>query len=451
MIHSTLSVRSIATMVASLALGAALTLTGPALGQRVGPGGFNRDPQYSSRDIQLAVDALKLDETQKLIVETLFQDYQGAFRDSQAGLSKRITDMRDELAGMNQAELLQVVFGALGEWQQHNEQISTQFIQDVQRLLSEDQEELWPSFEHKMYRRKFLKNGKLSGERLDIFVVMAELDLAETELQEIQPILDAYEVELDAALKRRETQAKSSQADAIAAIRNNNNNKTNVDVVRADRQVQLHRVVRDVNERYVQSIAAALAPEQRTAFLDKVHLRSFTRVYRLTVAQRAFKAAQELQDLTEELLIAIGQLESQYLTELAAANEKLVGLIKDKEPQDIVYKARVQQAKLTGQSVDRPADKMKEGYAKRYELGQRYLEQLKAMLTPEQIALLPGMGTIQPGGRLAPESAGATGKAEAIKKARQEKLRRLRGGGPSIEPTGGGSVKGKVAKQVADN
>ena len=155
----------------------------------------------------------------------------------------------------------------------------------------------------------------------------------------------------------------------------------------------------------------------------------------------------------EELLIAIGQLESQYLTELAAANEKLVGLIKDKEPQDIVYKARVQQAKLTGQSVELPADKMKEGFAKRHELGQRYIEQLKAMLTPEQIALLPGLGTVQPGGRLGPESAaGATGKTEANKKARQEKLRRLReGGGPSIEPKGGGSVKGTVAKQVADN
>ncbi|MEE8155381.1 MAG: hypothetical protein V3T53_10560 [Phycisphaerales bacterium] len=446
MTRSTFFVRSIGTMVASFALVAVLTLTGPASGQRIGPGGFNREPPYSSRDIQLAVDALNLDETQRLIVETLFQDYQGDFRDSQASFSQRMTDMRDELVVMDQAELLQVVFGALGKWQEHNEQLSEQFIQDVQRLLSEDQKELWPSFEHKMYRRKYLKNGKLSGERLDLFVVMTELDLAEAELQEIQPMLDAYEVELDAALHRREQQSKSSQADAIAAIRSN---KTDVGVVLADRQVQLHRVVRDVNERYVQSIGAALAQEHRAAFLDKVHLRSFTRVYRLTLAQRIFKAAKELEDLTEELLSAIGQLESQYVIELTAFNEKLVQLIKDKEPQDILYKAKVQQAKLTGESVERPADKMKEEFAKRRELGQRYIDQLKAMLTPEQIALLPGMGTFQPAGLTGP--AGATETTEAIKRARQERLRQLQGG-RTIQPKGGdGDGVKQKKKRVADD
>ncbi len=444
MIRSTLSVRSIGTtMVASLALGAALTLTGPASGQFGAGRGFQQDPSYTSRDIQLAVVALKLDETQKLIVETLFQDYQGAYRDSQVGFSQGITDMSDQLEGMGRAELLQVVFGALGKWQQQNEQLSEQFIQDVRRLLSEDQEELWPSFEHQMYRRKYLKNGRLSGERLDLFVVMTELDMAETETQEIQPLLDAYEVELDAALHRREQESKSSQADAIAAIRNNN--ETNVGVTLANRQVQLHKVVRDVNERYVQSIAAALGEEQQAAFLNKVHLRSFSRVYRLTLAQRVFKAAQELQDLTEELLIAIGELESQYLIELAAFNEKLVQLIKDKEPQDIVYKARVQQSKLTGQGVERPADKTKEEFTKRRELGQRYIDQLKAMLTPEQIALLPGLGTFRPDG-LATGSASPTGATEDQKKARQEKLRQLRGA-PSIEPTSGGGVKEKGPKR----
>ncbi|MCH8209792.1 MAG: hypothetical protein IIB99_00320 [Planctomycetes bacterium] len=447
MIRSTLSVRNVGIMVASLALGAALTLTGPASGQFGASRGFQQEPSYTSRDIQLAVDELKLDEIQKLIVETLFQDYQGAYDDSRAGLSQRITDMGDKLQGMDRVELLQVVFGALGNWQQHNERLSEQFIQDVRRLLSEDQEELWPSFEHKMYRRKYLKNGRLSGERLDLFVVMAELDLAETEAQEIQPLLDAYEVELDGALHRREEQSKSSQADAIAAIRNNN--ETNVGVVLANRQVQLHKVVRDVNEHYVQSIAAALPQEQQAAFLDKVRLRSFSRVYRLTLAQRVLKAAQELRDLTEELLIAIGQLESQYLIELAAFNEKLVQLIKDKEPQDIVYKASVQQSKLTGEGVERPADQTKEAFTKRRELGQRYIDQLKAMLTPEQIALLPGLGTFRPDG-LATGSASQTTRIQDLKKARQERLRQLKDG-PSIQPSSDGSLKQKGPKREADN
>lgn len=452
MIASKITVRWLGAVVASVALGATLTLTAPASGQFGAGRGFQREPNYTSRDIQLAVEALKLDETQKLIVQTLFQDYQGDVRDSQEGFSERISGMRDELDGMDRAELLQVVFGALGKWQEHNEQLSEQFIQDVQRLLSEDQMDLWPSFEHKMYRRKYLKNGKLSGERLDLFVVMTQLDLAETETQEIQPLLDAYEVELDAALHRREDQSKSSQADALDAIRNNN---TNIGVVLADRQVQLHRVVRDVNQRYVQSIAAALPEEQRAAFLDKVYMQTFTRVYRLTLAQRVFKSAMELEDLAEELLTAIGQLESRYLTELTAFNEKLVEMIKDQEPQDMLYKARVQQGKLTGQSVDRPANEVAAEFAQRRQLGQRYIDLLKAMLTDEQIALLPGMGTFKSAaGRSG--AADLTGEIQAMKRARQEKMRQLQGGrttqpntaGSSGDGTGndGNSVKGKSAK-----
>ncbi len=111
-----------------------------------------------------------------------------------------------------------------------------------------------------------------------------------------------------------------------------------------------------------------------------------------------------------------------------------------------MYKASVQQSKLTGQSVERPADQTKEEFTKRRELGQRYIDQLKAMLTPEQIALLPGLGMGRPNG-LATGSV-LTQPAQDLKNARQEKLRQLRKG-PSIQPSSGGSVKQK--KREADN
>lgn len=445
MIASNITARCIGTVIATVAMTATLMLTAPTSGQFGARRGFQREPEYTTRDIQLAVDSLKLDETQKLIVQTLFEDYRDAYRDSKAGFFQTIENMRDQLVELNdQQELLRIVFGALGEWQANNERLSEQFIQDVQRLLSEDQQELWPPFEHKMYRLKHLKNGKLSGERLDLFVVMKELDLAEPEMQEVDPVLRAYEVELDAALHRREEQIKSSQGQALELFQNDGKN---AGVILAGREIKLHKSVRDVNERYVQSVAAALPQEHRPSFLEKVHMRSFTRVYRTTLAQRTIRAAKELDDLAEDILIAIEELEMRYLIELGVFNERIVGLIKEKEPRQILHKAKAQQAKITGQSIERPEDHVKTEFAKRRAMGQRYIDQLKALLSPEQIALLPGMGTFQPDG-LAADPTGKRQTIEDMKRAREEKIRRLQGGGLSIRSTGTG---GKQKKGDVDN
>lgn len=445
MIASNITARCIGTVIATVAMTVTLTLTASTSGQFGSRRGFQREPEYTTRDIQLAVDSLKLDETQKLIVQTLFEDYRDAYRDSKAGFFQTIENMRDQLVELNdQQELLRIVFGALGEWQANNERLSEQFIQDVQRLLSEDQQELWPPFEHKMYRLKHLKNGKLSGERLDLFVVMKELDLAEPEMQEVDPVLRAYEVELDAALHRREDQIKSSQGQALELFQNDGKN---AGVILAGREIQLHKSVRDVNERYVQSVAAALPQEHRPSFLEKVHMRSFTRVYRTTLAQRTIRAAKELDDLAEDILIAIEELEMRYLIELGVFNERIVGLIKEKEPRQILHKAKAQRAKITGQSIERPEDHVKTEFAKRRAMGQRYIDQLKAILSPEQIALLPGMGTFQPDG-LTADPTGKRQTMEDMKRAREDKMRRLQGGGLSIRSTGTG---GKQKKGDVDN
>ena len=443
MIASRITARCIGTVIASTALTAALILTTPASGQFGSGRGLQREPEYTTRDIQLAVDSLQLDETQRLIVQTLFQDYRDAYRDSKTDFFKQIEGMRDKMEELGetnrQEELLRIVFGVLGDWQETNERLSEQFIQDVQRLLNEDQQELWPSFDHKMYRLKHLKNGRLSGERLDLFVVIKELDLPEPETRGVDPLMKSYELELDAALHRREAQNKATQDNALELIQSHNPAAV---VTLANREIQLHKSVRDVNERYVQSVAAALPPEHQSDFLEKVHMRSFTRVYRPTLTQRTIKAARELDGLTEDLASAIEQLEVQYLIELGVFNKRIVGLIKEREPEQILHKAKTQQSKLTGESVETPVDHVKGEFSNRRKMGQRYIDQLKAMLTPEQIALLPGMRSISPGGavsarqgdqRRSGRGAGER-KREFLDQKRQEKS-----GGSSLGSGGSGN------------
>ncbi len=442
MIASRITARCVGTVIASVALTAALILATPASGQFGSARGFKREPEYTTRDIQLAVDSLQLDETQKLIVQTLFQEYRDAYRDSKTDFLKQIEGMSDELVELgetNQQELMRIVFGVLGKWQGHNEGLSEQFIQDVQRLLSEDQQELWPSFEHKMYRLKHLKNGKLSGERLDLFIVMKELDLPEPETQGVDPLLKSYELELDAALHRREAQNKATQENALEMIQSHSPDAV---VKLANREIQLHKSVRDVNERYVQSVAAALPQEHQSVFLEKVHMRSFARVYRPTLAQRVLKAARELDGLTEDLLNAIEQLEIEYLIELGVFNERIVDLIKEREPEQILLKAKTQRSKLTGESVEKPVDHVKIEFADRRKMGQRYIDQLKAMLSPEQIALLPGMA-ISPSGGISAGSGSSGTQQRSLGQRKRERLQEIirkkkQGGSTNSTGPGGG-------------
>ncbi|MCZ6734483.1 MAG: hypothetical protein O7C65_01680 [Planctomycetota bacterium] len=373
------------------ALVVALGLTASASAQ------FGLSPSISSafrqaittRDIQLAVADLQLDENQRFILETLFADYQADFRTGVEGFRQRITDLRGEIdpTKSNPAEAMRIVFGSMDQWQVESQQLADQLVEDLKGLLSEEQQEFWPPFERRVFRLKFLNKGRLAGESLDLFSSVRNLNLDETLMQTIQPLLDEYGRTLHEALRAREDYINAAESERIKAIQDR---KPEISIAVAGREVQLRTAVRDVNEQYSVTIAGALPEETGQRLLASIRERMYPRIYRLSNAQRVFKAVKRIDGLSEEILEAIESLEELFLSELGSFNERLMGLIKEQQPSEL--KDKLEQVAVRGAQPKSTGDAVREEFRKRQEMSDRYVNQLRDLLTPEQFASLPGSG-----------------------------------------------------------
>lgn len=385
------TVRRIAFSLGAVALAATFSLTDAASAQfGVGRPG-QAQTSFTSRDIQVAVDALELDESQRFIIITLFEDYQTALADSKENFNLKIGDMREDIIkqGNEGGNVLAIILGSFSQWQADNERLSDRFFEDMKRVLNQEQMQLWPSFDRRLFRLKQLRNAKLTGERLDLLIVLRELNLSEDQSNELAPLMESYEIELDKSLRKREASAKNARGKLFDSIKDNTP-ATAISVT--ERELALRKVVRDVNERYIGIFSAALPDDLSKSFIEKVQMRTFARVYRPTRGQRIIKAAKEIEGLALENLQAIEQLEVDYLIELLTINENLVRLIKAQEPADILYKVKAAQARATGVKLDKPTNQTNDEFKKRRDLDQRYITKLEDLLTPEQYASLPGLG-----------------------------------------------------------
>ncbi|MCH8823820.1 MAG: hypothetical protein IH984_09970 [Planctomycetes bacterium] len=431
-------VRRMAFSLGALALAATFSLTDAAsaqLGLR-GPG--QGQPSFTSRDIQVAVDALQLDDTQGYIVSTLFEDYENALKDSQANLSRKIEDMREEIMakGKSGENVLVLILKPFNEWQVENEQLADRFFDDLKSVLNEEQIKLWPSFDRRLFRLKQLKNAKLTGERLDLLVVLRELNLSEGQTEEISSLMESYEIELDNALRKREDYIKSSQGRIGPSL----DGETPESIIsQKERELVLRKGIRDVNERYTAEFSAALPEDLQESFVEKVQMRTFARVYRPTRGQRTIKAAKEIKGLEAENLQAIESLEVDFLVELRIINEDLVRLIKAQEPVDLLYKVKATQARSTGEKLEKPENQTNSKFSKRRDLDLRYIVMLENLLTPEQYASLPGVGIGGPAS-FSGIARKDNPKNRAIDASRRKKIEALRRGSRNLG-TGGDESK----------
>ena len=376
-------------ILSNLALAAAVTGSATAqFGLTSGIGDAFR-PAFSTRDVQLAMEMLDLDEAQRFILETLFEDYQVEFKTGVDSFRDRIGDLRNQIDPDNPdpGQIMRVVFGNVDEWRAESQEIADRFTDDLEGLLNDEQLDAWPKFQRRLFRLKYLKNGQLSGENLDLINEVQMMGLSEPQMQALNLLLDEYESDLDDAIRRREAFLSDSQAQLIRAVQDED---PRVGLAVAAQQVELREGVRDVNARYTEAIAAAMPEEVSTDFLHTVRQKSYPRVYRPTQADRVFKAALNIAELSDDTRQAITDLYGQYQSELEAFNEQLVAMIRGHEPKKIKAKVEQAAARLSGSSPERLADPTREQYGKRREMADRYVEQLRAVLTPQQFNSLPG-------------------------------------------------------------
>lgn len=372
-----------------LALVASLGVTAPGqgqLGQAAGFAGLMRQ-DFIRRDLVIFKEVLALDDSQRVIVAALFEDYQDSFA---AGLA----EMREEFQGLTQKlqtndleRIMTLIFVPFEKWGPEKEQLRIGFMENVKILLTEDQLAQWPALERQLLREKTLSKGEFSGEKINLLNMVRDMHLEEPVLVSIQPLLLQYGMELDRVLRRRNSVISSTQGTLIKALRQNDG-EIGTEVI--DRQIKARLAVRNTNDRYTELIAAALPAEIGREFLRKVRARSYPRVYRKTSVERILKAAIEIPELEADVRRDVRDLYAVYVGELDRFNENVRRSLREAEP--VIKRERAAQFRVrgSGQRPKRTPDPTRAAFKERREMGAGYVKQLEGILTPEQFAALPG-------------------------------------------------------------
>lgn len=439
-------------LLASLAIAATLTcsLARPASAQFGGKSGFAEafKPDFLNRDMSIFADMLGLEEWQRPIFESLLQDYSDTFNAGVTSVKDRMKAATQESGGGGNVTAR--VMAPIDAWVAEKARLNQEFLDNVKSQLSDQQLERWPKLERAIRRDKMLHLGEISGESVDLLVLVKQLQLGKETMTSIEPALDEFEIALDEALLARDAAMRAQQEQIRNAMINMDFDTGGAAIER----IMANRViVRDVQDNGAAAIAAALPEAQRAEFLQKWRESGYAKVYRSSGSDRMFESARGIEGISAEQKAAIDAVELTYREALLALQEEMVAMVRIEEPKEARRKVESMRARQSGGTPPpRDDQKMQAFSARRDLLAEEARAAIEAILTPEQYAQLSVSGTKLRGAKAAEvlgdgEPPSLTGDDE-VKPPRTGGGRTpVSGSGRDSAPTGGGS---KPSQQSAD-
>ena len=350
-------------------------------------------PDIVQRDLSLMAQQLQLEEWQRPVIEALINDYTTAFNTGVDAMKDRMRAASENAVRSGSTagdQVLQKVLEPLGGWRAEKEQMLAKFNADVKSQLGAQQLELWPKFERALRRERLLPEGDLSGERVDLFAVVAKMQPTPAEEEATAPVLAQYEVALDQALAARSQRSKEVLPRLEAAMSAMDYEKMG-DL--QDQVMQASVAVREANDAAIESIAAAMGargPEFRKAALED----GYADVYRIHPVMVLMQQVRRLPSLSPEQVAQVDALTQEFAGACDQANAKLAAVVKAEEPKAAKRRARAMMERKAGTPASapgtKPDDEVAKARAEKEAMGQPYRERLMAILRPEQLAEVNG-------------------------------------------------------------
>ncbi len=347
-------------------------------------------PEYFSRDLVVFAEGLNLDDTQEVIVEAMFDSYEDDFEMGWANTQERLNSIADEIREKQPAtsrETLEPVLNVLGDWLEEKRMLDVGLLENVNAILIDDQRALWPSFIRKLYREKHISRGRLSGESVDLFQTIRDSALSPAAETAIAAGLEEYDVALDSAMRKRDDILRGNPKKLFDDILNGNVGRNEAMV---DEIIKARKNVRDINDRYIEIISSSLSEGDSEDFRIRSLKRGYPRIFRRTPAERLLRQAAENQNYGAEVIAQILQLEGAYLIELAEINHQILTTTRSHEPEMHKHREVAGQIRKNGGTPEKLEDPTRDLYKEREELGNRYIEMLRALLSGEQFLELDG-------------------------------------------------------------
>ncbi len=346
-------------------------------------------PEYMARDLVVFAEGLNLDDTQEVIVEAMFESYEDDFQAGWAATQDRLDKVAEDLqknpAASSEATL-EPILNALSDWLIDKRHLDDGLLENVQVILVAEQRLLWPAFAERLYREKHVSKGRLSGESVDLFQIVRDTKLSPVAEELISGQLQEYATALDIAMRNRDAILRGNPKKLFDNILSGNQRSPNL----VDNSIRARVEVRDLNDRYIEIISGNLSGADSEDFRLRALKRGYTRIYRRTPAERILRQAAENEAYSEGVRAQILHLEMSYLQELESINFELLNKTRQYEPEMHRNRELAGQIRRSGGTPQKLEDPTREIYKKREELGERYIEMLRALLSPEEFIELDG-------------------------------------------------------------
>lgn len=344
-------------------------------------------PEFLNRDMIIFVEGLELDSEQQVIVESMFESYRDEFDAGINELRASFEEMRTQLNPDDPQRVLKMVFAPFDDWRDKRDVIRQRFIDNVKLVLNDRQLAMWDDFQKRLRREKSLDRGVLSGEQLNLFHVLQDMAIDERTRLSIEPVLNAYANELDAALRRRNEAINDIQGEMLQAMQEQDSNRM-LDVL--GHQIDLRLAVRNVNDRYIEAVANALPDHFADEFRERAMDRAYPRVFRRSSAEELFEAALKLDALDPDKREAVREIYETYTVAMESSNQRLLEMIRVHEPRSERHRAEAAAARMANEPYSRLPNPTIVEYRKRDEMVRHNVELLKWTIGEELFAQLPG-------------------------------------------------------------
>lgn len=383
-------------------------------------------PDFLPRDLPIFVDALALEEWQRPVLEVLLQDYDTNFNTAADGVRAKMASFKDVAAGANAERVLEMISEPLVAWTAEKKRLREDFLAGVRGTLGDTQVENWPRLERALRREKSLPLGELSGESIDLTVIVREVQPSPLALDGARNAIEQYEVALDAALAVRDEALDSAIAPLLRAM---SASDANSGVAAQEAIMQKRVVVRGAQEAGIAAIRDALGGEYGPAFERRALEKSFPQVFRPDPVTPLIEGAQALPDLTDDQKTQLSALSTQYGFDLNGVRVALVDAYKASEPSEPRRRTELARQKAEGQTVRlTDAPQVEQAKKAREDLYEKYRNLLAGILSPEQRTAVPGFVKESPG----------DAEKEAALREEARAIRAAQGGGGG----GGGGTQG---------
>ncbi len=331
----------------------------------------------------------KLDSAKKLGDEQGMQDLQKRLNDE---LQSIRDEMQQSRAEQWQSPERQTAFEEVGLLMQDQlrlkRQMREEFEGDLVAILNENQQELWPPLQRQLVRDRLLPRGRLSGETVDVMGLVDQQEYDDEVLINLLPVLQEWDVTITTALVARDDHMIENQNAIMSSMRTMDVD-SGIEVMKT--QGRLAEGVRDINDNAVQSIALLLPEDKSLDFKTIANERGYPRIFRMTRTERAYQAALELEDLEPDILQAIEELYDSLKIELVYANEQVLEATHRWESQEQIDRMNRFAQRMAGGSSERAESPIRKAEDARNKIEENYLEQLRMLLTDEQIEALGGL------------------------------------------------------------